>query len=150
MLANPKAKKMIVGVLIIVIGYMFVLPRFQSTEALPTEIPEGAGPGPTYALAGTVYNLSAVSPEQQSYLKLALTFEFEAEDASFFELEGEAREHEVERFREELAPKQPIIADAVGTIVAGKTLADVSTAVGREALRRSCWRGSGSWCTSRR
>ena len=64
MLANPKAKKMIVGVLIIVIGYMFVLPRFQSTEALPTEIPEGAGPGPTYALAGTVYNLSS-GPQQQ-------------------------------------------------------------------------------------
>ena len=135
MLANPKAKKAIVGMLIIVIGYMFVLPRFQATEALPTEIPEGAGPGPTYALDAAVYNLSTPPQQQQRYLKLGVTFEFEAEDASFFELEGHALEAEVEHFNSEVGAKHPIIADAVGTIVAGRSLEDISTVVGREALR---------------
>ena len=135
MLKNPKAKKAIVGVLIIVIGYMFVLPRFQATEALPIEIPEGAGPGPTYALEAAVYNLATPPQQQQRYLKLAVTFEFEAEDPAFFELEGEALKLELELFEEEVGVKHPIIVDAVGTLVQGKSLEDISTVVGREALR---------------
>ena len=133
MLANPKAKKMIVGVLIVVIGYMFVLPRFQATEALPAGIPEGAGPGPTFTMEASVYNLSTPPQQKQRYLKLAVTLEFEAEDAAFFDLEGEPLK--LELFSEEIEPKHPIIADAVGTIVAGKSLDDIATVAGREALR---------------
>lgn len=135
MLQNPKAKKAIVGILIVVIGYMFVLPRFQATEALPTEIPEGAGPGPTYPIEASVYNLATVPQQQQRYLKLAVTLEFEAEDVSFFELEGHTLEAEIEHFRSVVGAKHPIIADAVGRLVQGKTLEEISTVVGREALR---------------
>ena len=134
MLANPKVKKLLVGLIIVVVGYMFVLPRFQASEAT-LEIPEHANPGPTYTLESQVFNLSTPLQEQRRYLKLQVAFEFEAEDVAFFLLAGEPLALQLEHFAEELGPKRPVIDDAVGTIVSGKSLEDVTTTAGREQLR---------------
>lgn len=135
MLANPKAKKAIVGVLILAIGYFVLLPRFQAGEALAPEVPEFPNPGPTYTLEAAVYNLNTPSAQQPRYLKLGVTFEFEADEVAFFFLSGEALALTLEEFAEELGPKRPIIDDAVSAIVGSKTLEDVASALGRQRLK---------------
>lgn len=134
MLANRTVRMGLVGVLIVVIGYMFVLPRMQSSDA-EAAVPEHPNPGPTYTLEAKVYNLLTPAAQTQRYLKVGMVFEFEAEDPAFFELEGEALAVELEHFAETLAPKRPILEDAVGGLVASKTLDDISTALGRQQFK---------------
>lgn len=142
MLANPKIKKGLIGVLIVVIGYMFVLPRFQAAELIPA--PEFPNPGPTLTLEGRVYNLDALSGEQQRYLKLGVVFEFETEDAAFLLLEGEPLTLALELFEEELHPKSPLIDDLVGAVVNGKTLDEIASPAGRQSLKDELMEGVGA------
>ena len=135
MLANPKVKKGGIALIVLIFGYMFVLPKMQSANELPLEIPEHANPGPTYYLDSTVYNLLTPVAQQPRYLKLGVTFEFETEDVAFYFLEGEALKLALEHFSEELGPKRPIISDAVSTVVAAKSLEEISTVSGRAALK---------------
>jgi len=134
MLKNPKIRMGLVGLVIVVVGYLFVLPRFQASSA-PPEIPEYPNPGPTYTLAPKVYNLLTPSAQAPRYLKLGVVFEFATEDAAFFQLTGAALKVALEHFAEELGPKRPLIEDLVGTIVSRRTLEDVSNALGRDTLK---------------
>ncbi len=135
MLANPKIRMGVVGFLIVVVGYLFVLPKLQSSEEEPLEPPEFPNPGPTYTLGTKVYNLLTTPAQQQRYLKLGVVFEFTAESVEFLLLEGEPLALELELFAEELGPKRPIIQDAVGAIVSSRTLGDVSSSGGRQTLK---------------
>ncbi len=135
MLANPKVKKGGIALIVLIFGYMFVLPKMQSANELPLEIPEHANPGHTYHLESTVYNLLTPLAQQPRYLKLGVTFEFETEDVAFYFLEGEALEVALEHFSEELGPKVPIISDAVSALVAAKTLEEISSVNGRASLK---------------
>ncbi len=138
MLANKRVRMGIVGLLIVVVGYMFVLPKMQgSTPVGPIQLPEHPNPGPTYTLESRVYNLLTPASQQARYLKMGLVFEFAEEDPAFFLLEGEALALTLEQFAEELKPKRPVIEDAISGIVSAKSWTDLSTPLGRKQLKEA-------------
>ena len=135
MLKNPKIRMAVVGLLIVVVGYMFVLPKMQGGSAAAPAIPEHPNPGPTYTVAAKVYNLLTPTAQQPRYLKLGVVLEFEATEPAFVLLEGEALQAALDLFAEELGPKAPLIDDAVGTIISRRSLDDAASALGREQLK---------------
>ncbi len=88
--------------------------------------------GPYLTLDDRVFTLVS-SVDAPRYVKLRVVLEFETDDEAWFELAGEALEEELEAFREEM----PIflIEDAITSTVSVKTVEDISSAEGKDALR---------------
>ena len=135
MLKNPKAKKGLIVVVILAVAYFIVLPRFRGSAAEVT-LPEHPNPGPTYTLEASVYNLLTPASQPPRFIKLGVVFEFATADKNFFLLTGAALQAALATFAAELAPKAPVIEDAVNAIVSSKVLQDVSTPLGRDQLKQ--------------
>lgn len=90
-------------------------------------------PGPTVKLPVRIHNLFGVP---RHYVKLAVALEFEPHDPKFFTLAGEARVVAEEEFALEVAPVVPLIEDAITGVVASKSIEQISTPAGRDALKR--------------
>ncbi len=99
----------------------------ESHEAQP------ASPGPTYRLGNRVMNLKGLP---QHYLKLGLALEFRPEKPAFYKLTGEARKAAEDEFALELGPMVPLIEDTITTVVATKSLEQISTPAGQIELKR--------------
>lgn len=98
---------------------------------------EGEGghqkPGPTVRLPDRIHNLFGTP---RHYVKLGIALEFEAEDPKFYELAGEARVEAEEEFALEVGPMIPLIEDTITAVIGGKSIEQISTPAGREALKR--------------
>lgn len=90
-------------------------------------------PGPTVKLPVRIHNLFGVP---RHYVKLAVALEFEPHDPKFFTLAGEARVVAEEEFALEVAPVVPLIEDAITGVVGSKSIEQISTPAGRDALKR--------------
>lgn len=143
MIAGPVGVIVIAAVLFFVVG----LPgggadaAVEGEEAVEAEAPpedefvpfhvEGKL-GPHLQLTDRVFTLIS-SIETPRYVKLRVVLEFETDDESWFELSGEALEEELAAFSEEMPVL--LIEDAITSAVSAKTVADISTPAGKEALR---------------
>ena len=92
--------------------------------------------GPHITLVDRVFTL--LSPvDSPRYAKLQIVLEFETEDPTWFEISGEALEHRLEEFREEIpvALLEDAVTGAVTGAVSGKTAEDLATPQGKDELR---------------
>jgi len=101
--------------------------------------------GPRITLESRVFNLLATPGEKQSYVKLETVIEFETDDAAWADVMlgcpsdphscGPAEEALLEEFAHHIGSGLTLIEDAITSIVSSKSLAEVSTPEGKEALR---------------
>lgn len=99
-----------------------------------TVIPYQPGEGIMYDLGAKVVNLA--EPGGRRYLQIGIVLECLPSDASFYELEGEAR-HKAEE--EELAhfdSLAPVMEDAVISLLTSRTYAEIFTVEGKEQLKQ--------------
>lgn len=119
-------------------GIYFLQPQllpFGNAQAAQTPEPaenRRAGSGPIYTLKERVLNLK--SGESFRYLKIAVALEFDGkEDLS--RLKGEEYKKKQEEFAHQIAPKVPLLNDAITTIMTTKNPNELATAEGKEQLR---------------
>lgn len=116
-------------------------------EATPVSVDGKLGPHIT--LKGRVFNLLIVAGEPLAYLKLEMVIEFETFDEEwayvlhgcvFVQESGGSACAEEEHallatFEEEIGTGRQLIEDAVTSIVSGKTVDEIATSEGKDALR---------------
>jgi flagellar basal body-associated protein FliL len=109
-------------------------PALQATQTtVPSTHYEGYV-GPTYTIEERVVNLQT-SAGGARYLRMEVVLEFQAEDPNFYTLTGEAHKKAQEKFLEEMAPKAPLIEDAVLTTVSSKSADQLLTPAGKDRLK---------------
>jgi flagellar protein FliL len=142
-----KGKLMIPVILVVVIGAVigisFVQPgllpftlSFSAAQAasLPTPTPQAreAGSGMVFTMKERVLNLKG--GEGLRYLKIAIAIEFDTkEDVS--KLKGEEYKKMQQEFDLSIAPRVPLLNDAITTVVTAKDASELATAEGKERLR---------------
>lgn len=132
---------MILGMVIAIAGVAGVcflqpqlLPFGQAQASGPEPTPENRqiGSGPIYNMKERVLNLKA--GDSMRYLKVAIAIEFDShEDLSH--LKGEEYKKKQEEFSLSIAPKVPLLNDAITTIITTKDAHELSTLEGKERLR---------------
>ena len=131
-------------------AYFFVLSPSGDAEAGGEPTP---GPsvqvdgrlGPRITLESRVFNLLAAPGEKQTYLKLETVIEFETADVAWADVMlgcpsdphgcAAAEETLLEEFDHHIGSGMTLIEDAVTSIVSSKSLSEVATPEGKEALR---------------
>jgi len=131
-------------------AYFFLLSPSDDAEAGGEPTP---GPsvlvdgrlGPRITLESRVFNLLAAAGEKQTYLKLETVIEFETADVAWAEVMlgcpsdpdgcAPAEESLLEGFEHQIGSGMTLIEDAVTSIVSSKSLTEVATPEGKEALR---------------
>lgn len=135
------------GVAVAAALFMFVFGGGGSAEsavpvAEPTPVEFHGSLGPHLIFEERVYSLAG-TPEQPRYLKLGFTVEFETTDPRWAEhsaagggghTAGEPDPLLVE-FEAEIGTGRLLIEDAVTRVVSAKSLADLASSAGRDALR---------------
>ncbi|MHB1159368.1 MAG: flagellar basal body-associated FliL family protein [Chloroflexota bacterium] len=101
----------------------------QATEDSSAQL----GPGPMYVLKDRVVNLA--DPNGRRYLKIGLSIEFTTGAAEFKKASADQRKEKQAEFERELAPRAPLIEDAIITILAARTAGDLSTPEGKQRLK---------------
>ena len=131
-------------------AYFFVLSPSGDAEAEGEPTPGAAVQvdgrlGPRVTLESRVFNLLAQPGEKQTYLKLETVIEFETSEEAWADVMlgcpsnphdcGPAEQALLEEFTHHIGSGVTLIEDAITTIVSSKSLVELSTPEGKEALR---------------
>jgi flagellar basal body-associated protein FliL len=116
--------------------WFYVKPNYLDSKAAPvyTEEEIAAAPRPTLTLPERVLNLAAPA-SSPNYVKASFALEFADPDHDYIGLEGEAVVKANEEFAIEKEPEMHRIWDVVTTVVGSRSIEQVSTTEGREALK---------------
>lgn len=139
-LGNTRALAFLMGgILFGVLGGFFMLRLMVggggSAPAPAAPPPKVEFEGPVYKVKERVYNLA--DPNARRYLKLALSLQFTAEDDKYEQAaKAHGKEYETlnAAFAGELAPKADFIHDILTKVVSSKTMAEMLTPDGKNAL----------------
>ncbi len=104
-----------------------------SQGSAPQATPTPTGPGPMYTLQDVVVNLA--DSNLRRYLKIGLSIEFNTDAAAFEKATPDERKAKQAAFDAALAPKVPLINDAIIGILSARTSADISTPEGKQKLK---------------
>ncbi len=121
-------------------GTPAVTPTSAPELALPTEKPPAAlleirpGEGLMFDTGSKIVNL--IDPTGRKYLRLGIVLEFAPTDLAYYTMPAEQKTVFEEEFSKEITLKQPIINDAIITLVSSKSFDSVYTAEGKEELRK--------------
>ncbi|GBD23794.1 hypothetical protein HRbin29_01467 [bacterium HR29] len=126
----------VAGVLLAGGFWFYVKPNYLDAKTPPvyTEEQLAAAPRPTVRLEERVLNLKA-PPTAPHYVKTIIALEFEDPTHAWLGLKGEALAKKNEEFAKELEPELHRIWDVVTSVIGAKTIDEVSTSEGREALK---------------
>ena len=122
-----------VGTAAYFMGFLPFSPRAAAAQAQATPTVPTEGPGPQYALKDMVINLADRGAYR--YLKISITLEFSWGGEEFRKASAEERKTKQAEYDAKLAPWLSNINDAVISIVSARTVADLSTADGKEKLK---------------
>ena len=133
-----KDKKVLAGgaVLFVAAFWFYIKPNYFDATPPPvyTEEEIAAAPRPTITLDSRVLNLKAPT-DAPNYVKTVIAIEFADPDLKYIGLEGHGLELANESFSEHAKPDVPKIWDAITLAFGEKTIGDLSTLEGKEALR---------------
>lgn len=133
-----KDKKVLAGVAVLLLAafWFYIKPNYLAAKPPPvyTEEQLSAAPKPTVQLEERVLNLKAPATAP-NYVKLVLALQFTDPKHSYLGLKGEALTAKNLAFTGEIKPELPRVWDAVTTILASKTVEQVSAAEGRDQLK---------------
>ncbi len=133
-----KDKKVLAGgaVLFLAAFWFYIKPHYMDSKPPPayTEEQISAAPRPTVQLEERVLNLKAPA-SSPNYVKLVLALQFTDPKHTYMGLKGEALTAKNLAFTGEIKPELPRVWDAVTSILAAKTVEQVSAAEGREELK---------------
>lgn len=119
-------------------GVCFLQPQLlpfglaQASGPEPTPESRQAGSGPMYTMKERILNLKA--GDSMRYLKVMIAIEFDSHE-NFANLRGEEYKKKQEEFNLTIAPKLPLLNDAITTIITTKDASELSTLEGKERLR---------------
>lgn len=139
LLGNKKILMILIAVVVGGVGAfgaLTVMSGGKSDAAAPAAKakPEEQGPGPLYRMKDRVVNLSDQGGRR--FLKVGMAVEVKAETADFYKLKGEARSHAEEEISKELAPFEPLMNDAITSVLTTKTFEEVASAAGKDKLKK--------------
>lgn len=133
-----KDKKVLAGgaVLLLAAFWFYIKPTYFAAKPPPvyTEEQLAAAPRPTVQLEERVLNLKAPATSP-NYVKLVLALQFTDPKHTYLGLKGDALTLKNDAFKNEIKPELPRIWDAVTTILASKTVEQVSAVEGRDQLK---------------
>jgi len=126
----------VVGVVLAAAFWFYIKPNYLEAQTPPvyTEEELAAAPRPTLVLEERVLNLRS-DPTAPHYVKVAIALEFEDPELKWMGLSGEALAKKNEEFSLELEPELHRIWDVITSVIGEKSIEEVSTEEGREALK---------------
>ena len=133
-----KNKKILAGgaVFLVAAFWFYIKPHYMDAKPVVVytdeQIAEAARP--TIKLEDRVYNLKAPATGP-SYLKASIALEFADPDLKYIKLKGEAIGVQDLAFTKEHAAEMPRVWDAVTSVIASRTVQEVSTPEGRDKLK---------------
>ncbi|MCC7365466.1 MAG: flagellar basal body-associated FliL family protein [Dehalococcoidia bacterium] len=139
-----KDKKVLAGggVLLLALFWFYIKPNYVDAKPPPPPPSEeeiAAAPKPTLTIPGKgeeplILNLKSTGTGQ-AYAKVEIALEFEDPDLEFLGVSGHALVLKNEEFASHMETEVHRIRDAISRVIGAKTLAEVSTVEGREALK---------------
>lgn len=133
-----KDKRVLAGVAVLLLAafWFYIKPTFFAAKPPPvyTEEQLSAAPKPTVQLEERVLNLKAPA-SSPNYVKLVLAIQFTDPKHTYLGLKGEALTAKNLAFLGEIKPELPRVWDSVTTILASKTVDQVSAVEGRDQLK---------------
>lgn len=132
------AKLLAAGAVVLVAAFWFyVKPNYldAKTPITYTEEQLAAAPRPTVRLEERVLNLKAPASAPH-YVKIVIALEFEDAEKRWVSLKGEALATKNEEFAKELEPELHRIWDVITSVIGSKTIEEVTTTEGRDALKQ--------------
>jgi flagellar protein FliL len=133
-----KNKKVLIGgaVFFAAAFWFYIKPNYMDAKVPPvyTEAMIAAAPRPTLVLEERVLNLKAPA-SAPNYVKASIALEFEDPKHKYISLKGHAIVIADEKFTEEMHHNLPKIWDTITQVVGSKSVEDVSSTPGREALK---------------
>ncbi len=133
-----KDPKVLAGVVVLLgVGFwFFVKPIVMPSKPAPKPTAEqiAAAPRPTLTLEERVLNLKSPAAAP-NYVKVSLALEFEDPKHTYLNLKGAAITAANTSLADEMKPDLPRIWDAVIKTVGGKTVDQVATPEGQDALK---------------
>lgn len=134
-----KDKKVLIGVALLLAAafWFYIKPNFMDAKPAPVYTDEqiAAAPKPTVQLEERVLNLRAPATAP-NYVKAAIALEFADPHHKWINLKGHALVLKNEVFTEEMEPDLPRIWDIITSIVGSRSVEQVATTEGREALKQ--------------
>ncbi len=126
----------VVAVVLVAAFWFYIKPNYLEAQVPPvyTEEELAAAPRPTLALEERVLNLRS-DPSAPHYVKVAIALEFEDPEHKWMGLSGEDLAEKNEEFALELEPELHRIWDVITSVIGEKSIEEVSTEEGREALK---------------
>lgn len=140
-LGNPRMLAfLMVGALVGVLGSFFILRGVMgggggsAPAPAVVEVVKKEFHGPVVPIKERVFNLA--DPNARRYVKLAMSLEFAAEDDKFEQAHGGAESKKlVDAFVAEMGSGIDLIHDTLTSVVSSKTMAELLTPQGKEALK---------------
>ena len=111
--------------------FQFMAPAAPAPAGVPD--PGEGQHGPMLALDERVINLR--SGGSYRYAKVGLTVEIRPDDAAFYALKGEPRHEAEKEIHATHESTVPLLLDALGTVVSGKTSNEITAKDGRAHLK---------------
>lgn len=134
-----KDPKILAGgaVLLIAAFWFYIKPHYMDSKPAPvyTEEQLAAAPRPTVQLDERVLNLKAPATTP-NYVKAVIALEFSDPDHKWMGAKGEALTVKNEAFSKELGPEMHRVWDVITSVVATRTIEQVASGEGREALKK--------------
>jgi flagellar basal body-associated protein FliL len=106
----------------------------QEPAITPTTEPVKAGQGLMFNTGSKIINLA--EPGGRRYIRITVVLEFSPTDPTYDKMTAEEKATYVTNFNDEIKNKQPVIDDAIITIISTKTFDMLYTADGKESLRK--------------
>ncbi len=103
-------------------------------ETPPALLEIRPGQGLMFDTGSKIVNL--IDPTGRKYLRIGIVLEFAPTDLAYYTMPAEQKTLFEEEFSKEITLKQPIINDAIITLVSSKSFDSVYTAEGKEQLRK--------------
>lgn len=133
-----KDKKVLAGgaVLVIALFWFYIKPNYFDAKPAPVYTAEqlAQAPRPTVQLEERVLNLKLVGATP-NYVKTVIALEFADPKHKWVGAKGAALTAKNEAFTKELEPEMHRIWDVITNVVGAKTVEEVATPEGREALK---------------
>lgn len=110
-------------------------PADIASQPTPTPTAEPLKPGEGLMVNTGAKIINLAEPGGRRYIRITIVLEFSPTDPAFSKMTAEEKNAYVTAFNDEIKGKQPIIDDAIITIISTKTFDQLYTADGKEALR---------------